>query len=483
MTEPTNSSTKPTFIPTVQLLEEKLEEQSKKTSLKRKMKILWISDFPLSTSGVGVQANELIMGMLATGKYSFKCIGAAIKHSDYNTIYVGGNQDYVIKPVDGFGNHQMIRQILLTERPDAVVIFTDPHQFMWLWEIEDEIHQICPIAYWHIWDNDPYPAFNKVWYESTDLINCISWKTYELVQPNFPDKTNYIPHAWKDTSFFPLDPQLTWQYRQGMLGAKADWFVGLWVNRNAGRKMPGDVLNGWKMFLDKLEQEEGHRRGLLIMHTDPHDVEGPNLLEVQKLLGLENNVIFSTDRIEQHKMNVLYNIVDFGINVSRAEGWSLFLTGMMQVGKPMIASLTGGMIRQMINHKDGTVHGVAIKPAARTLIGSQQVPYIYDDNVDVNDVAEAYYTIYKMPLDVRLEVGQRAREYILEECSYDNVVKRWDETLEECILKFKQNKKDKKPNWTIEVLNSSQEKEVLPPMQSMQGNSKFVNQSRLPMGR
>jgi hypothetical protein len=26
--------------------------------------------------------------------------------------------------------------------------------------MEDEIHQICPITYWHVWDNDPYPAFN-----------------------------------------------------------------------------------------------------------------------------------------------------------------------------------------------------------------------------------------------------------------------------------------------------------------------------------
>ena len=81
------------------------------------------------------------------------------------------NPDFVIKPVDGFGNHDIIRNILISERPDAVLLFTDPRQFMWLWEIEDEIHQFCPIAYWHVWDNDPYPAFNTVWYQSTDLIN------------------------------------------------------------------------------------------------------------------------------------------------------------------------------------------------------------------------------------------------------------------------------------------------------------------------
>ena len=38
-----------------------------------------------------------------------------------------------------------------------------------LFDIEDEIHQICPIAYWHVWDNRPTPRFNKVLYESTDV--------------------------------------------------------------------------------------------------------------------------------------------------------------------------------------------------------------------------------------------------------------------------------------------------------------------------
>ena len=142
----------------------------KPISPQKKHKILMLSDHPLCTSGVGVQARFLIQGLLGTGKYSFRCLGGAIKHPNYDTVMV--NPDFVIKPVDGFGNHEIIRNILINERPDAVILFTDPRQFMWLWEIEDEIHQICPIAYWHVWDNDPYPAFNDVWYRSTDLINC-----------------------------------------------------------------------------------------------------------------------------------------------------------------------------------------------------------------------------------------------------------------------------------------------------------------------
>jgi len=69
----------------------------------KKHKILMLSDHPLCTSGVGVQARFLIQGLINTGKYSFRCLGGAVKHPNYETVMV--NPDFVIKPVDGFGNH------------------------------------------------------------------------------------------------------------------------------------------------------------------------------------------------------------------------------------------------------------------------------------------------------------------------------------------------------------------------------------------
>ena len=168
----------------------------------KKSKILVLSDHPLAPSGVGVQARFLIEGLIKTGKYTFRCLGGAMKHANYQTVKV--NDDFIIKPVDGFGNPSILREILITEKPDALLLFTDPRQFTWVWQMEDEIRQICPITYWHVWDNDPYPQFNSKWYESTDLINCLSYKTYELVKEHFPDKTNYRPHAFPKEVFFPI---------------------------------------------------------------------------------------------------------------------------------------------------------------------------------------------------------------------------------------------------------------------------------------
>ena len=394
-----------------------------------------------------MQSRFLIQGLIDTGKYSFRCLGGAIKHPDYNTVVV--NPDFVIKPVDGFGNHDIIRNILISERPDAVLLFTDPRQFMWLWEIEDEIHQFCPITYWHVWDNDPYPTFNDVWYRSTDLINCLSYKTYELVKSRHPERTNYIPHAFPKNVYYRLPDDKMKELRNKNFQGREDWFVGAWVNRNATRKMPNDVLNGWKVFLDRLEQQEGHRKAMLIMHTDPTDVEGPNLLTTAEMLGINQNVMFSVKKADFNDMNALYNMVDFTINVSKAEGFGLATLSSMMVGKPIVALKTGGMTRQVVDYRDGTEHGVAIEPAARTMVGSQMVPYIYDDHVNYLDIADAYMKVYKMSPEEKAAMADKTIAYCDHEFKYENVIKSWDESLEKCITEWKNNKPK---GWTCEQL-------------------------------
>src|SRR3990167_3747619 len=96
----------------------------------QKKKILVISDHGLSVSGVGCQTRYLIEGLIKKGEWTFRQLGAAIKHGNYDTVVV--NPDFIIKPIDGFGNRDMIRSLLVQERPDAILIFTDPRFFIWL---------------------------------------------------------------------------------------------------------------------------------------------------------------------------------------------------------------------------------------------------------------------------------------------------------------------------------------------------------------
>ena len=142
---------------------------------------------------MGVQTRHLVDGLLKKGEWPIRQFGAAVKHDNYDTVQV--TDDFIIRPIDGFGNPELLRVTLATEKPDLLLLFTDPRFFIWVWEMEDEIHQVCPIAYWHVWDNRPTPEYNKVLYDSTDLINCHSYLTYEMCSEIAPEKTNFIPHA------------------------------------------------------------------------------------------------------------------------------------------------------------------------------------------------------------------------------------------------------------------------------------------------
>jgi len=401
----------------------------------QKKKVLILSDHALSTSGVGTQTRHLVNGLLKKGGWTFRQFGAAIKHSDYRTIVV--NDDFIIKPIDGFGTKEMLRVTLATEKPDLILIFTDPRFFVWLFEMEDEIHQVCPIAWWHVWDNWPKPTFNAPFYDSTDLINCHSYLTYEICKQDFPEKTNFIPHALPPEIFYPLTDEQRLARKVEILGpSKKDNFVLFWVNRNARRKRPSDVIEAWSIFVKKINKE-GKRDATLIMHTDPLDQEGPNLHEVVKLFGVQDSVIFSTDRIDFEKMNVLHNISDACINISYAEGFGLATLEAMQCGRPIIAATTGGLTRQVIDHRDGSENGVALPIESQTLVGSQVVPYIYEDYVSNESTAKAIEKLYRLSPDERKALGEKARRYVQEEFSYDNVINRWDETLKETIENWK----------------------------------------------
>jgi glycosyltransferase involved in cell wall biosynthesis len=408
--------------------------------MQKKLKVLVLSDHALSTSGVGTQTRHLLNGLIDKGCWTFRQFGAALKHSDYRTVVV--NDDLIIKPIDGFGNPEMLRVALATEKPDVLFLFTDPRFFVWLFEMEDEIRQICPIVWWHVWDNYPYPDFNESFYEATDLLNCHSHMTYTMLKDKFPGKTNWIPHSLPNDLFFPLDKKPIVEYKEQLLGPeRSDHFVGIWVNRNAKRKRSNDVLLSWSLFLKDLKRKKGHTKATLIMHTEPTDNEGPNLFATAEMLNIQNNVFFSRDRLEFQKMNVLYNISDFCLNMSYAEGFGLSTLESMMTGTPIIAAKTGGLTRQVVNSVTGGENGVALDIDLKTLVGSQTVPFIYEDYVSNENVAKGIMKLYKKSDKEKARLSKKVLKYARGEFGYQKTIDQWHETMLDALEKFKKEKK------------------------------------------
>jgi len=396
-----------------------------------------LSDHALSPSGVGCQSRFLINGLIEKGEWTVRQFGAAMKHENYDVITV--NDDFVIKPIDGFGNKDLIRLTLATEKPDILFIFTDPRFFTWLWEMEDEVHQVCPIVFWHVWDNFPLPKFNKVLYDSTDLINCHSYLTYEICNELAPGRSNFIPHALPPDTFYKLKPAQTKSAKEAVLGKeRSEHFVAFWVNRNAKRKRANDLIRSWSLFLDDLQEKHGHKNATLLMHTNPLDHEGSNLFETVDMLGIKDNVVFSSDRIDFSQMNVLHNIADVGVNISYAEGFGLGTLESMQSGTPIIAVKTGGLTRQVVDHRDGSENGVALPIDFRTTVGSQSVPYIYEDYTSCESVSSALMNMFEMTAEQKEALSQKVVDYVASEFAYQDTVDKWHDTMNETLRNWKE---------------------------------------------
>ena len=90
-------------------------------------KLLIISDHAMTTSGVATQSRHLIEGLLETQKYDIVQLGAAIRHEQYTTQSI--TDHFKIIPCNGFGNKDIVRSLLVKEKPDVMIIFTDPRFF------------------------------------------------------------------------------------------------------------------------------------------------------------------------------------------------------------------------------------------------------------------------------------------------------------------------------------------------------------------
>jgi glycosyltransferase involved in cell wall biosynthesis len=412
-----------------------------------KKKIILISDAMTSTSGVATQSRYLSVGLAQTGKYKICQLGAAIKHENYDIQQL--HPDIVVKPIDGFGDKNLYRHLLITEKPDAVIIFNDPRFFTELFSVEDEFHQVCPILYWHLWDQCEFPPlYNKNVYDACDAYLCINRPTYEFLKPLYTDKVHWAPHALPKEIFHPIKESEMIAHRKQTIPGREDHFVVTWCNRNAHRKRPGDVMWAFRIFLDKLKQEKGHEKATLIMHTDPNDIEGPNLLHILDLLKLNANVVFSRARLDFPSMNMLFGISDTVLNISSAEGFGLGTLEAMYAGKPIIAIKTGGLERQVVDYRDGSENGIALPVDCKKLVGSQPTPFICEDIVKVETVADALYKMYDMGPEKRKQLGFKAMKYAHEEFDLDHLIKTWDSVLEDTMLNWKSNR----PRWTKKVI-------------------------------
>ena len=444
-------------------------------------KILLLCDDIRFTSGISTMAKEIVIG--TSHRFNWVNLGAAITHPDQgkrfdvsqdtnNMAEITDSSVFII-PTSGYGNPDLLRQVIEMEKPDAIMFFTDPRYWIWLFQMENEIRKKIPMIYLNIWDDLPAPLYNKPYYESCDTLLAISKQTRNINELVLGEKAKdkvikYVPHGINEKVFFPLpkDTPEVQAMKKLYFGDDQPEFVVFYNARNIRRKCTSDLILGYAQFCDKIGKEKAKKCALLL-HTQKADENGTDLPSVIELFcdPEYQRVVFSEHRYSPHQMCHLYNCADVVTLTSSNEGWGLSLTEGMMTGKMIIGTVTGGMQDQMrfedengdwlnltkdfpSNHF-GTYkkHGEWARPLFPTnmsIVGSIPTPYIFDDRADFRDIANAIEEVYNLGPEERERRGQKAREWVTSEESMQSarmMSKNIIDGVEETFAKWKPRKK------------------------------------------
>tara|TARA_R110000796_G_scaffold104011_10_gene213566 strand:- start:2513 stop:3955 length:1443 start_codon:yes stop_codon:yes gene_type:complete len=418
----------------------------------QRKKILLICDDMRVHSGVANVAREIVTH--TSHHFNWVQIAGAVKHPekgqkldlslDTNKFLGIDDSSVTLYPQDGYGNPEVLRQVIELEKPDAIMLVTDPRYFVWLFNMEHEIRRKIPITYLNIWDDYPAPMYNSPYYEACDLLMGISKQTVNINKIVLGDKAKnkifkYIPHGINPNVYFPIDKKDKEynQFKKQILNGQDPEFIVFFNSRNIRRKQIPDTMMAFRAFLDTLPEEKS-KKCCLILHTELRSEAGTDLEKVKEYLfgeKYEDNVIFSLNKLPQSGLNYLYNMADVQMLLTSNEGWGLSITEAILSGTPIIANVTGGMQDQMrfvdekgdwftpsadipSNHR-GTYtlnHGewvFPVYPSSRSIQGSVQTPYIYDDRCNWEDATERLIEVYNLSKEEREEKGLTGRAWAL----------------------------------------------------------------------
>lgn len=483
----------------------------------KRPKILLLSDDMFTTSGIATMSKTFVFG--TADRFNWVQLGAAITHTHHGQVFdmsdhvreETGIEDAYLKiyPNSGYGDPETLRRLIQIERPDAIMHFTDPRFWTWLYQMEHELHHIhkIPLIYYAIWDNFPYPIWNKTAYGSCDLIMGISKqshlihnkvleyaniKTHDITSGDETEQlknyqagdviTSYVPHGIDSNIYKPINSDSPdWEeynrfYNEFHKQNKSD-FVVFWSNRNIRRKSPADLIHAFSLFLKRLTPKQ-RESCVLLLHTQPQDPNGTDLVAVKRMIAPNAKILFSVEKLSTKHLNYYYNLADVTVNIGSNEGFGLSSAESIMAGTPVINNVTGGLQDQMrfvdengewftpnskvtSNHRKTYTEcgewAFPVWPSNISVQGSLATPYIFDDRVQDTDLADVLHTVYTIG---RTELKRRAlsgRAWLMsEECGMSAVSmsKRIGDGIDAVLKVWKQPKKYK-------LIRVDEEKEIV----------------------
>ena len=127
-------------------------------------------------------------------------------------------------------------------------------------------------------------------------------------------------------------------------------------------------------------------------------------------------------------------MADYTINISDAEGFGLSTLESLSCGTPIIVNMTGGLQEQVTDGKKK--FGFGISPASKAIIGSLQVPYIYEDRISQRDFEKALTDALKSPAKKYRQMSTQGRRHVLKNYNFEKFERSWIELMDRVIKEY-----------------------------------------------
>jgi len=95
--------------------------------------------------------------------------------------------------------------------------------------------------------------------------------------------------------------------------------------------------------------------------------------------------------------------------------------------------MTGGLQEQVTNGEDW--FGFGIDPASKTVIGSLEVPYIYEDRISQKDFSRTLKEAMKLRPKTYKKMSLQGREHVKKNYNFDKLEKQWVKLMDEIVEK------------------------------------------------
>jgi glycosyltransferase involved in cell wall biosynthesis len=369
------------------------------------MKVLALYDYPPSPAGLATQGDLLHKGLCELGVDVHSAHFESAQEKEW--YYRWFEPDVVI----GIGYWGHTQHLVL--HPQRYGVQPIP------WLVADGYMA----NYQEILDALPLILVTSRWVKKVYMRDGLSGKNIELL-PVGCDTDSFIPRDKNDPKVAAV---------REALGVAPEQIMILTIGGDATSKGAQEVMQSlaindtkapdWKYVCKVWPQPRTEQQNLVD-------------LQLATQLGIEKNVVYTTNVISRNFMPYLLAACDIYAAPSRLEGFGMIQVEAAACGKPVIGIKAMGMLDTMVHGQNAFLASVAQEVRMReTMLGDEsgyepghrvvfRSPRIVDYRASVHDLANYLIDLMENP-ELRKKMGETGRKRVLENYDYRIIAKRF----------------------------------------------------------